>query len=134
LDDCQIAFVEQMKKHMEEGMDFAIVAQETLVDTLGESPSEVLFKMIGKAGVSQPELFVSRVSVILGEGAVNILASIEVKAVRWRELVLETHESAYESLMGSLVHVYEVQTENSGTVLLHDHRIKDQLGTYAEDR
>jgi hypothetical protein len=131
--DFEISFVGKMKKHIEEGMDFATVTEETLVDTLGESPSEVLFKMIGKSGVTQPELFVDRVSRVLGEGAKTVFASVEDYAERWRELGSRIQESPFESLMGSLVQISQVQTENAGTILLHDHRIKDQLGVYAED-
>jgi hypothetical protein len=35
--------------------------------------------------------------------------------------------------MQNLVQVTEVRSGNSMTVLLHDHRIKDQLDSYAED-
>ncbi len=132
--DYEVTFVSRMRDRMEEGMNFAEVAQESLADNRGESPSEVLFKMIGKAGVMQPEPFVARVSSVLGEGARTIFASIEDRADRWRELSAESvPASAYESLMGSLVVVCQGQAGGSATALLHDHRIRDQLGTYAED-
>lgn len=119
---------------MDQGMDFASVAQESLVDTLGETPSEVLFKMIGKMGVSRPEVFIDRISRVLGEGSRDLLSAVEGYATRWRELRVEAApESAYESLMGSLAQVAAFQTNNGGTILLHNHRVKDEFGLYAED-
>jgi hypothetical protein len=130
-----VSFVRKMREHMAEGMNFAEVAQETVAESMGESPSEVLFKMIGKEGVARPELFVQRIESMLGEGVTAILSLIEERAGRWRELrSLESPAvSTYESIMQNLIQVTEVRGGSSVTVLLHDHRIKDQLDSYAED-
>ena len=131
---CEQAFVDRMKPLMDEGMDFAVVAQETLVDTMGETPSQVLFKVIGKAGIMRPDLFAQRVSQFFEEGASDLLAAVESRALKWREIgSVAVTASAYESLMGTLISVASYSSYNSGTVLLHDHRIKDELGSYAED-
>jgi hypothetical protein len=130
-----VSFVRKMREHMAEGMNFAEVAQETVAESMGGSPSEVLFKMIGKEGVMRPELFVERIESILGEGVTAILSLIEERAGRWRELTSIESPSAspFESIMQNLIQMHEVRSGNSVTVLLHDHRIKDQLDTYAED-
>lgn len=134
LTDYRVAFVDQMRRHMEEGMNFAEVVQETLADTLGRSPSQILFKMIGKNRAMRPELFVERVPLFLEDGARGILAAVERRAHRWREVgANEEPASAYESLLGTLVTAQEIPVPSSGVVLLHNHRIRDQLGSYAED-
>ncbi len=62
------------------GMSFETVAKETLLKTVGESPSEALFFWLGTRAIKDPGLFAKKLTRILGVGATVLLNATLVQA------------------------------------------------------
>ncbi len=127
-------FVDKMRGTMKDGAEFVNVCRKALVEILGETPTDVFRTMIGDEALRRPGSFAVEVSLIFGEGAQPLLASIEDYATEWRRIGGESQsKSIHESLLENL----PPPGDNNGAAAelhpLHDPRIKDEFDTYADD-
>ncbi len=127
-------FVGKMRHTIKNSADFEKVCSKALAEIIGESPSDVFRAMVGDETLRRPGSFAVEVSSIFGEGARPLLASIEDYAMEWSQIGDESqNKAAHELLLENLPPSEEDNRATAQGHPLHDHRIKDELDTYADE-
>ncbi len=127
------AFVWKMEELSKKNVDFGEVASETLREVLGDTPSQVLYMMLGGAAMKRPPLFARGLSRIFGEGAVAIFNAIAMHADGdGHGRNGESQPSRYESIVQKLG--TPSSKENRKASYLHDHRLKEDWDDILERR
>ena len=75
--DWELSFVDNMKTMESQGIPFAEVLSTDLPLVIGEAPSEVLMRWVGKGGRSQPKRFVKAVNEMFGKSGKRIIIGLE---------------------------------------------------------
>jgi len=73
----ELSFVSKMKEAESQGIPFTEVLQTSLPMVLGEAPSEVLLRWVGRKARSQPKHFAKAVSKMFGPSGRRIITGIE---------------------------------------------------------
>jgi len=111
------------------GIDFEALAREALTGKFGGA-TDVMLRDLSPDALGEPEYFVKELSKIFGRGAVAIYEPIE----KYVDLGLYGPEQD-SPVLGLLRQLG--QTQSGGmepdTILLHQHRIKDEEGNYPDN-
>ena len=90
----ELSFVAKMKEAETQGIPFPEVLQTNLPMLLGEAPSEVLLRWVGKKARSQPKHFAKVVAKMFGPSGRRIITGLENKFSPAD--MLQTHEEPEE--------------------------------------
>ena len=90
----ELSFVAKMKEAESQGIPFPEVLQTNLPVVLGEAPSEVLLRWVGKKARSQPKHFAKVVAKMFGPSGKRIIVGLE-KTFSPQDM-LQTHEEPDE--------------------------------------
>jgi len=90
----ELSFVSKMKEAETQGIPFPEVLQQSLPMVLGEGPSEVLLRWVGRKARSQPKHFAKAVAKMFGPSGRRIITGIEDRFSP--EDMLETDEEPEE--------------------------------------
>lgn len=119
------AFVERMSRLGFRGPDFAALTREALRQKFGGA-ADVLLQGMDQATLEAPNLFATEMHRRFGLGARQFCVTI----VRLGESGL--FQSAEPSGTESLIYPMVPPVEGKRLLTLHEHRIKDEEGNYAE--
>jgi len=122
-------FVLKVGRLTKGGIDFEDLTKAALSGRFGGA-TDVLLRDLSGAALKDPEQFVRETSRIFGRGAIGIYEPI----IRFVDLGLYSKES--DSPILELIR--QLGPPNGGhaepsKALLHEHRVKDEQGNYAED-
>ena len=123
-----------MRALEDHGLDFSSRARETLREVLGQTAVEPFLILLGKEAFHDPRLFAERASKFLGGGSLsvcNVIATRAIEDIQGSRLLPAVGE--FESNMSHFEWPAKVEPETKKLNPIHDHRIRDQLDTYAED-
>ena len=116
------------------GLDFPTHARQALSDVLGPAASETFAFLLGKEAFHDPGLFAREVARFLGGGSLSICNVLAKRAIE--DFGGSEDAPAVKALEARMPH-FELSAKfeppQKETPPLHDHRIKDELGNYAED-
>ena len=90
----ELTFVSKMKEAEAQGIPFPEVLQTNLPTLLGEAPSEVLLRWVGKKARSQPKSFAKAVAKMFGPSGRRVITGLEEKFNP--QDMLQTHEEGEE--------------------------------------
>ena len=90
----ELSFESRMKSAEAQGIPFAEVLQTNLPLVLGDAPSEVLLRWVGRKARSQPRQFAKTVSKMFGPSGKRIITGLEERYSP--EKMLEVHEEPEE--------------------------------------
>ena len=90
----ELSFVAKMKEAESQGIPFPEVLQTNLPMVLGEAPSEVLLRWVGRKGRSQPKGFAKVVAKMFGPSGKRIITGLEDRFSP--QDMLQTHEKPEE--------------------------------------
>ncbi len=101
--DWELSFVSTMKMAESQGIPFAEVLQTNLPAVLGEAPSGVLLRWVGRSARSQPKRFAKVVSKMFGPSGKRIVTGLESSLDP--ERMLEAHrepEEPFQSVIDAI--------------------------------
>jgi hypothetical protein len=101
--DWELSFVTKMKTTESQGIPFPEVLHANLPSVIGDAPSEVLLRWVGKKGRSQPKRFVKAVAETFGPSGKPIIVGLE--HVLNPEEMLQAHrapEEPFKSLIDAI--------------------------------
>ena len=90
----ELSFVAKMKEAESQGIPFPEVLQTNLPKLLGEGPSEVLLRWVGKKARNQPKRFAKVVAKMFGPSGRRIITGLEERFSP--QDMLQTHEEPEE--------------------------------------
>lgn len=114
------------------GLDFPNHARQTLLEALGEASAETLFVLLGSDAFHDPRLFAEQVCGLLGAGSrvvCKLVVTNAVQEIKGGGLLQAVKE--FESNSTRFGAIPETE-EKEKPILLHDHRIPDELEEYRE--
>jgi hypothetical protein len=103
--DWELSFVAKMKSTQARGISFPEILRTDLPSIIGEGPSEVLLRWIGKEGRSQPKRFVKAVSDNFGSSGKPIITGLE--RVLDPEKFVDSHKSIEDEFQGLIAAIRE---------------------------
>jgi hypothetical protein len=132
LEDYERDFVLKMRGLVRTGPDFAALAKDTLLETMGEAGSSVLLVGVDKATLGQPARFAQAMSRFFGAGATSVLKMIVSRASERSKGPAEVNPGG--SLESALAEGPEARFGVAAIrqYYLHDQRTKDELDEYRE--
>jgi hypothetical protein len=104
----ELSFVSKMKSAEARGISFHEVLRTDLPSVIGEGPSDVLLRWIGKEGRNQPKRFVKAVVDTFGPSGQRIITSLE--SLLDPEKFVDAHKSIEDDLQ-SLIEAIRVADE-----------------------
>lgn len=111
------------------GIDFEALARESLTGKFGGA-TEVLLRDLTPTALREPERFVNELSEIFGQGVNGILEPI----VRYVDMGL--YHPKYDTPLLELLRQLgpsQAVVADQNQIVLHDQRIQDEQGNYADD-
>ena len=129
MNDYEKTFVLRMGRLKTAGIDFQALAREALAGKFGGA-TEVVLRDLSPEALEQPERFVNELTRIFGRGAMGFYEPI----TKYVDLGLysQAGNSPIMGLLRQLGPPEEGESE-TGKTLLHEHRIKDEEGNYADN-
>ena len=128
MSDYEKSFVQKMQRLRGSGIDFEALAREALVGKFGGA-TEVLLRDLSPEALVNPGLFVKELSNIFGRGAMGVYEPI----IKYVDMGL--YKRGGDSPVLALLR--QLGPSSGGPAQsglpLHDQRIKDEDGNYAED-
>jgi hypothetical protein len=127
-------FVARIRLLMKSGLNFELVARETLHDLFGESPSAVLVSFLGKPGMSDPQLFVEKLGKMFQRTDLPVFELVLKRAEASLDSRQIQEATTYERVMTDLrsAKPESDESEDKNASYLHDHRKKDQVDEWQE--
>jgi len=114
----ELSFESKMKSAESQGIPFAEVLQTNLPLVLGDAPSEVLLRWVGRKARSQPRQFAKNVSKMFGPSGKRIITGLEE---RYRpEEMLEVHEEPEEPFQALIDAIEKADATKSNPVKFLD--------------
>jgi len=101
--DWELSFVAKMKSAEGRGIPFAEVLQTDLPSVLGQVPSDVLLRWVGKKARSQPKRFVNTINEMFGKSGKKIIVGLQDALDPDKMLeVQEPPEEKFQSLIDAI--------------------------------
>jgi len=101
--DWELSFVAKMKSAEARGIPFAEVLQTELPLVLGQVPSDVLLRWVGKRARSQPKRFVNNINEMFGKSGKKIIVGLQDALDPDKMLqVQEPSEEKFQSLIDAI--------------------------------
>ena len=107
----ELSFVSKMKSVESLGIPFTEVLQTDLPLVMGEAPSGVLLRWIGRKGRSDPKTFAKAVSVMFGGSAKRIITGLEASLNP--EKMLDAHKEPEEPFQSVIDAIQRADAEKS---------------------
>jgi len=128
LNDYEKSFILKMQRARRAGIVFEDMAREALVGKFGGA-TDVLLRDLSPQALNNPEPFVRELTKIFGRGAMGVYEPI----IKYFEMGLysQTGDTPVLALLRQLGP--SLGGAEPGTLLLHEHRIKDEEGNYADN-
>ena len=99
----ELSFVSKMKSAESQGIPFPQVLQTNLPLVLGDAPSEVLLRWVGRKARSQPKHFAKVVAKMFGPSGKRIITSLDERCSLQDMLVVhEEPEEPFQALIESI--------------------------------
>jgi len=128
LNDYERTFVFKMNRVQRAGINFEDLAREALVGKFGGA-TEVMLRDLSANALADPGLFVMELNGIFGRGAIAVFEPI----VRYVDLGLYS-QGGNSPILALLSQLGPALADGVTTgVLLHDQRVKDEDGNYADN-
>jgi len=109
--DWELSFVVKMKSAESKGVPFTEVLQTDLPMILGQVPSDVLLRWVGKRARSQPKRFVNTINVMFGKSGRKIIVGLQ-DALN-PDKMLEVHEPPEEKFQSLIDAIEQADAANS---------------------
>jgi len=99
----ELSFVAKMKSAEEQGIPFTEVLQTDLPVVLGQVPSDVLLRWVGRKARSQPKRFVKSINEMFGKSGKKIIVGLQDVLDPERMLEVQTpQEDKFQSLIDAI--------------------------------
>ena len=109
--DWELSFVVKMKSAESKGVPFTEVLQTDLPMILGQVPSDVLLRWVGKRARSQPKRFVNTINEMFGKSGRKIIVGLQ-DALN-PDKMLEVHEPPEEKFQSLIDAIEKADAANS---------------------
>jgi hypothetical protein len=109
--DWELSFVAKMKSAESKGIPFPEVLQTDLPLVLGQVPSDVLLRWVGRRARSQPKRFVNTINEMFGKSGKKIIVGLQDALDP--EKMLETQEPPEEKLQSLIDAIQQADAANS---------------------
>jgi len=109
--DWELSFVVKMKSAESKGVPFTEVLQTDLPMVLGQVPSDVLLRWVGKRARSQPKRFVNTINEMFGKSGRKIIVGLQ-DALN-PDKMLEVHEPPEEKFQSLIDAIEKADAANS---------------------
>jgi len=109
--DWELSFVAKMKSAEARGIPFTEVLQTDLPLILGQVPSDVLLRWVGKGARSQPKRFVNTINEMFGKSGRKIIVGLQ--DVLDPDKMLEVQEPTEEKFQSLIDAIQQADAENS---------------------
>jgi len=109
--DWELSFVAKMKSAESKGIPFTEVLQTDLPLVLGQVPSDVLLRWVGKRARSQPKRFVNTINEMFGKSGKKIIVGLQ-DALN-PDKMLEVHEPPEEKFQSLIDAIEKADAANS---------------------
>lgn len=101
--DWELAFVLKMEAAQSQGIDFRAILKADLPAVLGEVPSGVLLRWVGKKAKANPKTFVKTVNKIFGRSGRQIIVGLQEIQDQGRMVVAEKSlEEEFQPLIDAI--------------------------------
>jgi len=109
--DWELSFVAKMKSAESRGIPFTEVLQTDLPLVLGQVPSDVLLRWVGRRGRSQPKRFVNTINDIFGKSGKKIIVGLQNALDP--EKMLQVEEQPEEKFQSVIDAIQQADAANS---------------------
>ena len=125
--DWELSFVAMMRSAESRGIPFTEVLQTDLPSVLGQVPSDVLLRWVGKRARSQPKRFVNTVNEMFGKSGKKIIVGLQDTLDP--DKMLEAQEPAEDKFQSVIDAIQQAEAANSTPLkFLDKDRWKDFSG------
>ena len=101
--DWELSFVAKMKSAESRGIPFTEVLQTDLPLVLGQVPSDVLLRWVGRRGRSQPKRFVNTINEMFGKSGKKIIVGLQDALDPEKMLIVEEQpEEKFQSVIDAI--------------------------------
>jgi hypothetical protein len=108
----EVSFVKKMRSAESQGIPFPEVLQTNLPLVLGEVPSDVLLRWVGRKARSQPKRFAKVISKMFGPSSRRIITGLEERLDP--QSMLEVHEEPEEPFQALIDSIERADAARSG--------------------